>query len=349
MPSDTHDDIRRLLLDATGDLPALAPAPERTVRRARRRLVATFSAIAVVVGVAIGGIVTAAGPFTRSMPADNSSTPKGAWIVNLDTGAETQLEGLPRGAFWFDASRDGSTIAFAANSQGRTQVYVMALDGSALRVVTHDRYEASMPSLSPDASKLAYQGFGREDHRNVFIEDLATGRSRQLTHERHDVSELSWSPDGSHILYSMSIHGDLTANVFDPGASSELKVVDVATGVARRLVGSHRFPADFGTWSPDGHRIAYMTGHEWTDNAYGFNKADIWVMNADGSSPRRVATRGTRAFGLAWTPDGHLSFSELDGDLFNTYELDLGSGQMTLVTAGAMPVWLDDHTVLVQH
>ena len=33
-----HDDIRSLLLEATSDLPPLAPAPRRTIRRARRRI-----------------------------------------------------------------------------------------------------------------------------------------------------------------------------------------------------------------------------------------------------------------------------------------------------------------------
>jgi Tol biopolymer transport system component len=76
------------------------------------------------------------------------------------TWTATALERLPRGAFWFDASRDGSRIAFAAYPHGRTQVYVMAADGTGVRVVTHDRYEATQPALSPDASTLAYVGFG---------------------------------------------------------------------------------------------------------------------------------------------------------------------------------------------
>ena len=46
MPNDIHDDIRRLLTDAVADLPALAPAPQRTVRKARHRVTATVSALA---------------------------------------------------------------------------------------------------------------------------------------------------------------------------------------------------------------------------------------------------------------------------------------------------------------
>jgi Tol biopolymer transport system component len=194
---------------------------------------------------------------------------------------------------------------------------------------------------------LAYQGFGSRDHRNIFVKDLSTGGVRQLTHERHDVSELSWSDDGERILYSTTIHGDLSANVFDNGASSVLKIVDVATGRVQKMAGTHRSAADFGTWSRDGEQIAYMTGHEWTDNAYGFNPAEIWVMGADGANAHRLVTLDTRSFGLVWTPDGNLSFSEENGDTFATYELDVETGQIRRVAAGSMPAWLDAHTVIV--
>jgi len=348
MTNDTHDDIRQLLVRATADLPTLAPAPDRTLRRARRRIAATVSVISIVVGLALGGIVTVEGPFTRSAPAHHDHQRGGPWIVDVDSGAANRLDGLPPGALWFDASRDGSTVAFSARFHGRTQVYVMAADGSGLHAVTDDPYEASQPALSPNASMVAYRGFGHERVRNVFVEDLSTGRVRQLTHEPHDVSELAWSPDGTKILYSMSILGNLSARTFDPGASSVLKVVDVATGEVRKVAGRHRSAADFGTWSPNGDRIAYMTGHEWTDNAYGFNPAQIWIMDADGSDPHRLLTLNARAFGLAWTPDGDLSFSRLDGDVFNTYRLSLLTGQISLVTAGLMPVWINDHTVIVE-
>jgi Tol biopolymer transport system component len=79
----------------------------------------------------------------------------------------------------------------------------------------------------------------------------------------------------------------------------------------------------------------------------GFNPAEIWVMDSDGSNARRLTSLDARVFGLAWTPDGILSFSQEDGDAFNSYEIDLQTGQISTVTAGYMPVWLDDHTVIV--
>jgi hypothetical protein len=47
-------------------------------------------------------------------------------------------------------------------------------------------------------------------------------------------------------------------------------------------------------------------------------------------------------------PDGNLSFSKLDGDVLNTYELDVETEQTTLITGGFLAVWLDDHTLIVE-
>jgi dipeptidyl aminopeptidase/acylaminoacyl peptidase len=351
MPNDTHDDIRQLLFDAAADLPVLAPAPEQTLRRARRRMAVTFSTIAVVVGLAIGGIVTAAGPFTRSVPADEDPERGGIWIVDTDTAAATRLAGLPRQAFWFDASRGGSTIAFAAQWHGSSQIYVMARDGSGRHVVTHDRYEASQPALSPDGTRVAYRGFGHGDGRNVFVVE-PDGRVRQLTHERRDVSSLAWSADGSSILYSVVVPNPPnpgTPPIFGfNGESIKIKEVNVTTGEIVPLVGGRRAGANFGTWSPDGRRIAYLSG-EWLSGSYGFASAQIWIEDADGSDRHRLAPLDGEVVSLEWAPHANLmAYSVAEGDWFATYVIDATSGQTRRVTTGGFPVWLDDHTLIVQ-
>ncbi|MCU7724692.1 hypothetical protein ODJ79_13275 [Actinoplanes sp. KI2] len=51
-------------------------------------------------------------------------------------------------------------------------------------------------------------------------------------------------------------------------------------------------------WSPDGRRIAYLTGTQ------------LWTMNADGTGAKRLATRP--AAGPSWSPDGKwIAFASL--------------------------------------
>ena len=95
MLSDTDDDIRSLLLEATSDLPALAPARDRTVRRAHRRIIGTLSVVAVLVGLVVGASVSVVDRFDRTVPAKTPQRASGAWIVNITTGTWTRMEGLP--------------------------------------------------------------------------------------------------------------------------------------------------------------------------------------------------------------------------------------------------------------
>lgn len=69
MLSDTDDDIRSLLLEATSDLSPLAPARDRTVRRAHRRIIGTVSLVAVLVGLVVGASVSAVDRFDQTVPA----------------------------------------------------------------------------------------------------------------------------------------------------------------------------------------------------------------------------------------------------------------------------------------
>ena len=71
----------------------------------------------------------------------------------------------------------------------------------------------------------------------------------------------------------------------------------VGTGPAEKRLttgGGHARPR----WSPDGRRIAYLTGTQ------------LWTMNADGTSQKRLATRA--AAGPSWSPDGKwIAFASL--------------------------------------
>ena len=359
MPNDTHDDIRRLLVDAVADLPALAPAPRRTVRRARRRLVGTVGALALVVCVAVSGAIAVVQPF-QGVPATKPEAQR-VWLVDVDTGAASQLAGVPEDAFWFTASLDGSTIAFTASHGGdparEGQVYVMAADGSDLRKVTHERYGASQPTLSPDGTEVAYTALrnvaGGASRNVVVVDTSGHGTPVQVTHERQDVASLAWSPAptwssaGDAILYSVAI--PRSPSVGASWASSRLMKVDVDSHVRTSLAGGGRTSADFGTWSANGSEIAYMAGHERGDEAYGFDPARIMVMNSDGSDPHPVTTLDQRAFELLWRPwhsDLALTIEEASGR-FSVNIFDVDTRKIRYVTDGVPLAWLNVHTLIV--
>jgi TolB protein len=69
-------------------------------------------------------------------------------------------------------------------------------------------------------------------------------------------------------------------------------------------------------WSPDGRRIAFASARD--------GNSEIYVMNADGSSPVRLTEHPEQDDFPAWSRDGRrLAFvSERDGK-FDLYLLDM--------------------------
>ena len=93
------------------------------------------------------------------------------------------------------------------------------------------------------------------------------------------------------------------------------------------------------SWSPDGQHIAFVSDRD--------GNADIYVMDSDGSNPRRLTTDSAHDWSPSWSPDGqHIAFvSDRDGDA-DIYVMDSdGSNPRRLTTDSAhdwSPSWSPD-------
>jgi Tol biopolymer transport system component len=86
-------------------------------------------------------------------------------------------------------------------------IYTVRPDGSRLRRLVRDRYNAASPAApdwSPHGSKIAFEYADSTDYE-VHVADAATGAHRRLT--TRGGAEPAWSPDGRFIAFIRS--GDL--------------------------------------------------------------------------------------------------------------------------------------------
>ena len=178
----------------------------------------------------------------------------------------------------------------------------------------------------------------REDAQQIHVLPLDGGEARRLTDLPRGVDAFWWSPDGTRILASSASQGStrdedrkrrgLTGppKPGDPPESdyhfvdrlnylangtgfvyhhrAQLWVVDVATGVARRLTDE---PAgvDGADWSPDGRRIVYVANqHRDHDLEV---RSHLVVIDANTTAPgrgRRITSEASVLVAPVWMPDG---------------------------------------------
>ena len=180
------------------------------------------------------------------------------------------------------ASARVGTIAFIRMAHDARifggRLFVIRPDGSGLRALTPPGTVEAY-AWSPDGSSIAYI----DRHLSLrLVRSDGTGRRLLLSTSRLSSIGLSWSPDGKEIAIASA---GVNADAKTASCASPLYVVAVDGGqpVSLRTKGG----CDV-AWSPRGDQIAYSRG------------GGIFVMRADGTGSRRVASGG----GPRWSADG---------------------------------------------
>ena len=116
----------------------------------------------------------------------------------------------------------------------------------------------------------------------------------------------------------------------DPGGDSRLSLMR-PDGSDLTLLTDTVAGYPFGAWSPNGSRVAFLSGS--------FGEGALLVINADGSGESHVTDIEARA--PDWSPDGaKLVFEAVDGGIYSA-GVD-GSGLTKLSDEGSGPRWAPD-------
>jgi serine/threonine-protein kinase len=124
----------------------------------------------------------------------------GFWTQRADGGAPAQSIAEGEGIFAGDVGGDGSVLLFQRQVRGVWEIWSAQIGRqSALRPVVSERFDAYMPSLSPDGHWLAYtaNATGRNE---VFVQPFpGPGVPVQVSEEGG--TEPVWSRDGRRLHY----------------------------------------------------------------------------------------------------------------------------------------------------
>jgi Tol biopolymer transport system component len=122
-------------------------------------------------------------------------------VAAADGSTRRNITDDPANDWGPDWSPDGSTIAFNSDRDGgRLRGYLVDPDGSDLRRLDIDAW-VEYPSFSPDGTKIVFEGHDGSDYE-VYVADIATGRTQELTDDPGGDGWPAWSPDGSTIAFT---------------------------------------------------------------------------------------------------------------------------------------------------
>lgn len=216
-------------------------------------------------------------------------------------------------------SPDGNKIIFGRrwvdkmNDRWQTTLMMMNADGTQPRSLV----EGSDVHWSPDGKRIAYIGRGEPSGSQIFIRYMdAEGATMQVSHLTETPSSLEWSPDGKWIAFTMNVPVKDTWRIAMPTPPKGAKWTE-APKVITRL----NFRSD---------RVGY------TDESF----RHIFVIPADGGTPRQITNGDWTHSAPAFSPDGQwIAFSGLrepDAEhafrKSNIYAANLTTGEIKQLT-----------------
>jgi Tol biopolymer transport system component len=217
----------------------------------------------------------------------------------------------------------------------------------------------SEPALSPSGNEIAYTASGRGTS-DIWVTDVRGGKPIRLTDMSSFAFDPTWFPDGSAVAFSSNSGAEtsiwkvprfggtamlLVPNAQDvaispggeriafarPGKDGFLRIWTMAFAAperGRELGGeeaghyNHRYPA----WSPDGRTICYE------------DVRDLWLVPADGGTPRPFTHDDARDSQPVWSTDGRYIYFASDREgTRSLWRKAVAGGAPIRVTHGAGP------------
>jgi len=188
-------------------------------------------------------------------------------------------------------SPDGNQIVFTRrwvdkiNDRWASSLWIMNADGSRARHLI----DGSSPRWSPDGTRIAFLARGEPRGTQIFVRWMdAEGAVTQITRLDESPSDIAWSPDGKWIAFRMLVPKKESWPIKMPPRPEGAKWVENP-----RIITSLDYRQD---------RVGFTE-----EGSY-----HIFVVPADGGTPRQLTDGDWDHGAPAWTPDGkEILFSSL--------------------------------------
>ncbi len=276
-------------------------------------------------------------------------------------------------------SPDGSRCAYVLSwidekgSEPRARIYHVGLGAPAAAAVPRAFTQGDNdghPRFSPDGASLAFLRAGANDSgstRQIWLMPAGGGEAAQLTELAGGVREFSWSPDSGRLAVVSDVEPGGHPREPDLPSAKEahriryrhdaigwrgdnhfhLFVADATSGKSGQLT-SGDWDDMAPAWSPDGRRIAFISGRSGDRDVTANN--EVYVVDVAGGLPQNEETAEpelwsqglTDVAAVSWSPDGRrlLAAGGIDDGLAVLWQ-----AYLYILEAGCPPRQLTDDSI----
>lgn len=244
----------------------------------------------------------------------------GIYLIPAIGGKLTRLTseeaGSVEGLTWTGDARE---IVYSSSRGGSQGLWRLAVSGGQPRRLEIAQENAYDPVISRDGRRLAYARW--ITNSNIWRMGAAPGKTHTdpavLVQSPGEDSSPQYSPDGKMIAFNSDRSGRPQIWLCDSGGENLRQLTDWNSPQTIN-------PA----WSPDGKQIAFASSG--TAPPYA---VDIYVISADGGTPRRVTHQSYVGWGVSWSRDGHwIYFSSRQNGTWQVWKVPSAGGEPLQVT-----------------
>ncbi len=213
-----------------------------------------------------------------------------AYIQDVSTGDTSFLakaSGNNLTPSWLPKKRDW--LAISLSYPGNPEIFLLRKDRKQPRRLTRHPAIDTSPVVSPDETQIVFTS-DRSRVATLYLMNMDGGNVRRLVSDRRlSCDTAQWSPVPIDGTYRIAFRGYQLGQV-----RGDIYTIAADGSDLRNLTGG-RGDNSNPTWSPDGEYIAFSTARR-------SGKSELWVMERDGDSPRRILSLKGNCIQPAWGP-----------------------------------------------